>query len=59
MTLAGRLAPREIFTTEIAAAGPSEGGAKAVAVQADGKAVVAGTSRCIGQPLRVRVHRPL
>jgi uncharacterized delta-60 repeat protein len=44
---AGLLVPTQVFTTPIATAEPAASGARGVAIQADGKAVVAGTSRCL------------
>jgi uncharacterized delta-60 repeat protein len=44
---AGLLVPTQVFTTPIATAEPAASGARGVAIQADGKAVVVGTSRCL------------
>ncbi len=44
---AGLLVPSQVFTTPIATAEPAASSARGVAIQADGKVVVVGTSRCL------------
>lgn len=44
---AGLLVPSRVFTTPIATAEPAASSARGIAIQADGKAVVVGTSRCL------------
>ncbi len=44
---AGLLVPTQVFTTPIATTEPTASSARGVAIQADGKAVVVGTSRCL------------
>jgi uncharacterized delta-60 repeat protein len=44
---AGLLVPTQVFTTPIETIEPTASSARGVAIQADGKAVVVGTSRCL------------